>query len=126
VTIYIHYGSDHFDPELFVPARNAGSTDFGFRPSERVTEQEKIQIRWMLSRINGSEVVKNMNPDELAEWVFEVICWAVAIGERHDCKYNGEYLTFPFMTKDELGRDVIQRQMIEKWLKEKADDSFKG
>ena len=72
MTIYIHYGSDHFDPELLVPTRNAGSTDFGFRPSERVTEQEKIQIRWMLSRINGSEVVKNMNPDELAEWVMDL------------------------------------------------------
>lgn len=76
--------------------------------------------------LTNYDAIQSMRPDELAEWVFEVICWAVAIGERHDCKYNGEYLTFPFMTKDELGRDVIQRQTIEKWLKEKADDSFKG
>ena len=28
---YIHYGSDHFDPALFVPVRNGG-LEYGFRP----------------------------------------------------------------------------------------------
>ena len=37
--------------------------------SESFSEKEKIKIRWMLTRINAEEAVRNMNPDELAKWV---------------------------------------------------------
>ena len=39
---------------------------------ERITEQQKIQIRWMLSRISGKEAVAQMSVDELTEWVLEL------------------------------------------------------
>ena len=42
------------------------------RESEAVSEQEKIKIRWMLTRIDGLKVARQMDPDELAEWVFEL------------------------------------------------------
>ena len=45
---------------------------FSFRESEAVSEHEKVRIRWMLSRIDGTKAVKNMNPDELAEWVLDL------------------------------------------------------
>ena len=41
--------------------------------TENVDDQQKIQIRWMLSRIKGVEVVRNMNPDKLAEWVVDLV-----------------------------------------------------
>ena len=42
------------------------------KDSERVSTQQKIQIRWMLTRINGAEVVRDMDPDELAEWILDL------------------------------------------------------
>lgn len=42
------------------------------RDSEKVSAQQKIQIRWMLTRIKGEDVVRNMDPDELAEWVLDL------------------------------------------------------
>lgn len=42
------------------------------RDSEKVSTQQKIQIRWMLTRIKGEDVVRNMDPDELAEWVLDL------------------------------------------------------
>ena len=41
--------------------------------TENVDEQQKIQIRWMLSRIKGEEVVRSMHPNELAEWVVDLV-----------------------------------------------------
>ena len=38
------------------------------RESEAVTEQDKIRIRWMLTKVDGEKEVHMMNPDELAEW----------------------------------------------------------
>ena len=46
--------------------------EFSFRDSEAVGESEKVRIRWMFSRIDGKKAVKNMNPDELAEWVLDM------------------------------------------------------
>ena len=31
-------------------------------------EMERIRVRWMLSSIDGDEIVRSMDPDELAEW----------------------------------------------------------
>ncbi len=31
-------------------------------------EMKKIRVRWMLSDIDGEEIVGSMDPDELAEW----------------------------------------------------------
>ena len=31
-------------------------------------EMEKIRVRWMLSDIDGEEIVRSMDPDELVEW----------------------------------------------------------
>ena len=42
------------------------------RESEAVSEQEKIKIRWMLTRIDGAKAARNMDPDELAEWVLDL------------------------------------------------------
>ena len=42
------------------------------KDSEAVTEKEKIDIRWMLTRLDGKKVVNNMAPDELAEWVVDL------------------------------------------------------
>ena len=41
--------------------------------TENVDEQQKIQIRWMLSRIKGEDVIRSMSPDELAEWVIDLV-----------------------------------------------------
>jgi hypothetical protein len=38
-----------------------------------IDDQQKIQIRWMLSRIKGEDVIRTMNPDELAEWVVDMV-----------------------------------------------------
>ena len=46
--------------------------NFSFRESEAVGEGEKVKIRWMLSRIDGTRVVNRMDPDELAEWVLDL------------------------------------------------------
>ena len=46
--------------------------EFSFRDSEAVGESEKVRIRWMLMNINGKDVVRNMDPDELAEWVLDL------------------------------------------------------
>lgn len=32
MTTYVHYGSDHFEPSAFIPVRNAGWMEGGFRP----------------------------------------------------------------------------------------------
>ena len=32
MTTYVHYGSDHFIPDLFIPVRNAGWMEGGWRP----------------------------------------------------------------------------------------------
>ena len=40
--------------------------------SQAVSEAEKIQIRWMLTRIDGMKAVRGMDPDELAEWVLDL------------------------------------------------------
>ena len=42
------------------------------RESEAVSEQEKIKIRWMLTRIDGLKAARQMEPDELAEWVLDL------------------------------------------------------
>ena len=42
------------------------------RDSKAVDEHQKIQIRWMLTEIDGKEIVENMDPDELAAWVFDL------------------------------------------------------
>ena len=42
------------------------------RESETVTEQDKIRIRWMLTKVDGEKEVQRMNPDELAEWAVEL------------------------------------------------------
>ena len=39
---------------------------------ERVTEQQKTQIRWMLSKINGSEEVEKMSPDEIVDFIMDL------------------------------------------------------
>ena len=41
--------------------------------TENVDDQQKIQIRWMLSRIKGEDVIRSMSPDELAEWVVDLV-----------------------------------------------------
>ena len=43
------------------------------RDSEAITEQDKIRIRWMLTGLDGEDVVKHMNPDELAAWAVELV-----------------------------------------------------
>ena len=43
------------------------------RESEAVTEQDKIRIRWMLSKVDGDKEVQRMNPDELTEWVVGLV-----------------------------------------------------
>ena len=43
------------------------------RESETVNDQQKIQIRWMLTRIKGEEIVRRMDPDALAEWVVDLV-----------------------------------------------------
>ena len=43
------------------------------RDSEAITEQDRIRIRWMLTEIDGEKAVRSMNPDELAEWVVELV-----------------------------------------------------
>ena len=43
------------------------------RDSEKVSTQQKIQIRWMLTRIKGEEIVRRMDPDALAEWVVDLV-----------------------------------------------------
>lgn len=42
------------------------------RESEAITEQDKIRIRWMLTKVDGEKEVQRMNPDELAEWAVEL------------------------------------------------------
>ena len=41
--------------------------------TENVDDQQKIQIRWMLSQIKGEDVIRNMNPNELAQWVIDLV-----------------------------------------------------
>ena len=43
------------------------------RESETVSEQDKIRIRWMLTKVDGEKEVQKMNPDELAEWAVELV-----------------------------------------------------
>ena len=31
-------------------------------------KMERIRVRWMLSDIDGEEIIRSMDPDELAEW----------------------------------------------------------
>ena len=38
-----------------------------------ITEEQRIQIRWMLTRIKGEEIVRRMDPDALAEWVVDLV-----------------------------------------------------
>ena len=40
--------------------------------SKMVDEQQKIKIRWMLTEINGKDIVRNMDPDELVDWVVDL------------------------------------------------------
>ena len=40
--------------------------------SDAVSEQEKIQIRWMLTKVNGLQETRSMDPEELAEWVVDL------------------------------------------------------
>ena len=40
--------------------------------SQAVSEQQKIQIRWMLSRINGADMAHSMDPEELIDWVIDL------------------------------------------------------
>jgi hypothetical protein len=40
--------------------------------SHTISEAEIIQIRWMLTRIDGLKEARRMNPDELAEWVLDL------------------------------------------------------
>ena len=40
--------------------------------SHAVSEAEKIQIRWMLTKIDGAKEARRMDPDELAEWVLDL------------------------------------------------------
>ena len=42
------------------------------RESEAVTEQDRIRIRWMLTKVDGEKEVQRMNPDELAGWAVEL------------------------------------------------------
>ena len=42
------------------------------RESEAITEQDRIRIRWMLTKVDGEKEVQRMNPDELAEWAVEL------------------------------------------------------
>lgn len=37
-----------------------------------VSEQEMINIRWMLTRMDGKQIVQNMKPEELVEWVLDL------------------------------------------------------
>ena len=39
---------------------------------EGVDEYQKIQIRWMLERIDGKEAVYNMDPEEIVELVLDL------------------------------------------------------
>ena len=43
------------------------------RESEAVTEQDRIRIRWMLTKVDGEKEVQKMPPDELAEWAVELV-----------------------------------------------------
>ena len=40
--------------------------------SHTISEAEIIQIRWMLTRIDGAKEARRMDPDELAEWVLDL------------------------------------------------------
>lgn len=40
--------------------------------SQAVSEQQKIQIRWMLSRINGADAARSMNPEDLIDWAIDL------------------------------------------------------
>ena len=42
------------------------------REVENITEQQKIQIRWMLAKINGEEEVQTMSPDEIVEFILDL------------------------------------------------------
>lgn len=37
-----------------------------------ITEQQKIQIRWMLTKISGEEVVQKMAPDEIVDFITDL------------------------------------------------------
>ena len=37
-----------------------------------ITEQQDIQIRWMLLEIDGGEMVKNMDSEKIGQWVFDL------------------------------------------------------
>lgn len=41
-----------------------------YNGSQAVSEQNKI--RWMLTRIDGAKEARNMEPDELAEWMIDL------------------------------------------------------
>ena len=40
--------------------------------SDAVSEQQKIQIRWMITRIDGLEAAQGMDPEELIDWVMDL------------------------------------------------------
>ncbi|MBR0392588.1 MAG: hypothetical protein IJK38_09735 [Oscillospiraceae bacterium] len=42
------------------------------RESKTVDDHQKIQIRWMLTGIDGAEVVRSMSAEELAAWVLDL------------------------------------------------------
>ena len=43
------------------------------RESEAITEQDKIRIRWMLTKVNGEKVVQRMKQNELTQWAVELV-----------------------------------------------------
>ena len=42
------------------------------REVEHITEQQKIQIRWMLTKISGKEEVQGMSPEEIVDFIMDL------------------------------------------------------
>ena len=42
------------------------------REVDHITEQQKVQIRWMLTKISGEEAVQLMTPDEVVDFIMDL------------------------------------------------------
>lgn len=42
------------------------------REVDHITEQQKIQVRWMLTKISGEEEVQGMSPDEIVDFIMDL------------------------------------------------------
>ena len=48
------------------------------REVEHITEQQKIQIRWMLTKISGEEEVQGMSPEEIVDFTLPCV-WPISM-----------------------------------------------